>query len=102
MHSELPGDARRWERIPVEIPAEIFRSPKLQAFAATALDLSWNGVRVRIETPALAAGERVEVVLLTAKGWDRRAARVIWVGPGPPERCVEAGIEFLRPVIDVE
>ncbi|HUI42280.1 MAG TPA: PilZ domain-containing protein [Terriglobia bacterium] len=94
------SDDRRWDRVPVEIPVELFHTPERDGRAALALDLSWNGARIQGRSLPLKHGERVDVVLQGGEGWDRRAARVIWVEHSGPEQRMEAGLEFLQPVID--
>ena len=61
---------------------------------AAAIDLSWNGVRIRGGGFTLRRGDAVDLVLIGDKGWDRRSARVVWVESTGAEQVLEAGLEF--------
>ncbi|HUI42753.1 MAG TPA: PilZ domain-containing protein [Terriglobia bacterium] len=87
-------DRRRWERVTVEMAIMLFASAERPGLLATALDLSWNGVRIRGGGLTLRPGDAVDVVLMGDKDWDRRAARVVWVENAGAEQALEAGLEF--------
>jgi PilZ domain len=95
MHSsDHTADRRRSERVPVDLRVKFFAASEPRGLAATAVDLSWNGVRIRGSGYALEPGDALELVLMSDQGWERRSARVVWVEQITAGQGVEAGLEF--------
>jgi PilZ domain len=88
---------RRWDRIPVDMQAQLFIGADTLGREARVVDLSWNGVRIRAEGVSLKRREPVDVVLIGDNIRQRRSARVVWV-----EKVglytLEAGLRFRRPL----
>ena len=97
MHSlDHPVDRRRWERVPVELQVKLFAVSEPLELRATAVELSWNGVRIRGSGFALKPGDALEVVLMSDKAWEKRSARVVWVDESKAAQGIEAGLELRR------
>lgn len=84
---------RQWYRVAVEMQAQLFANSDGQSHTALALDLSWNGARLRASDLVLRPGDPIDLVLVSREGRDRRLARVVWVN----QQTLEAGVEFLQP-----
>lgn len=87
------AERRRWERISVEMRAEV--PGKLHGGWCTAevVDISWHGVRVRGELAAFERGRYVDLVISQGSNRDQRRARVAWV-ESTGEHASQAGLEF--------
>jgi PilZ domain len=88
---------RRWDRIPVEIQAQLFIGAETLGREARVVDLFWNGARIRAQGISLKRRKPVDVVLVGSHLTQRRSARVVWL-----EKvglcAIEAGLHFLRPL----
>ena len=91
-------EPRRWDRVPVEMQVELFVGADILGREAQALDLSWNGARIRADGAMLKPADPVDVVLVGANIWQRRTARVIWVERVDSQPIFQAGLSFLRPL----
>ena len=85
---------RLWERIPVEMGAELFPETHRELRRAKVLDLSWHGVRIRGDRLALKRGDSVDLVIAKQSDWHRRPARVVWM-QSAGGHALEAGLEFV-------
>jgi len=88
---------RRWERVPVEMQAELFVGADTLSREARVVDLSWNGARIRAKGMLLKRRDSVDVVLIGNDNRHRRSARVVWVESVELD-TVEAGLQFLQPL----
>jgi PilZ domain len=88
---------RRWDRVRVEMQAQLFIGADPLGREARVVDLSWNGARIRAEGVSLKRRDPLDIVLVGNNISQRRSARVVWV-ENVGLYTIEAGLRFRRPL----
>jgi hypothetical protein len=88
------AERRRWERIPVEMLAELLGQNDDEGRKAEVIDLSWSGARIRGEGLALKRGDSLDLVIIKGRERDVRPVRLVWVKTAGRQAWV-AGLEFV-------